>query len=274
MKIAATTVGTQGPETPAENQQRLEAAKQALIAAKELGADVLVLPGGFFTCDDSQSRQRIANSLINEAERLSIAVVFGVDEENKDSTQHRSKTKVKVQKQATVWWPDPMYGYAWGPTEEMIHYGRQRSTDSDNQWLVDNRRCKEVRLLMIGDEALGVLICGEIFNQRIRDALRECKSRSNVVADLGHRGAGFRVHHGMKGLGEGEHGIASMCSLHVQGPDAKFRYYIPHKGYMSTECSNKVLEGTPRIKIKILDFSLQNPAACSNLTTSLAVPPP
>ena len=76
MKIAATTVGTQGPETPAENQQRLEAAEKAILKSRELGSDVLVLPGGFFKTYDFQSGCRIANSLINEAERLGIAIIF------------------------------------------------------------------------------------------------------------------------------------------------------------------------------------------------------
>lgn len=256
MKIAATTVGSQGPETPTQNQQRLEAAKQALIKSKDLGADVLVLPGGFFTCDDSQSGRRIANSLINEAERLGIAITFGVDVGNIESNQlgARAKSKSKIPKQTTEWWPDPMYGYAWSPTEKVTHCWRQRSTNNDNQWCVDDKRCKEVRLLIIGDEALGVLMCGEIFNQRIRDALRNHEPRPKVVADLGHIGDKFRVHWGMKGLGEGEQGIASMCSLHVQSPKAKIRYYIPKRGYISTECSDRIVDGPPRIKIKLLEF--------------------
>lgn len=264
MKIAATTVGTKGPETPAQNQQRLEAAKQALIKSKDLGADVLVLPGGFFNTYDSQSGRRIANSLINEAERLGIAITFGVDVDNIESKRRgeNAKSKSKITKQTTEWWPDHMYGYAWSPTEEMIHYWRQRSTNSDNQRYVDDKRCEEVRLLMIDDEALGVLMCGEIFNERIREALRKHKPRPKVVADLGHEGRWYRVHHGMEALAGDEQGIASMCSLHVQGQNAKKRYCTPSRGYMSTNVSDRIVYGPPRIEIKLLDFSLQNPAAC------------
>ena len=142
-----------------------------------------------------------------------------------------------------------MYGYAWSPTEEMIHYWRQRSTNSDNQWLVDDKRCKEVRLLMIGDETLGVLICGEIFNERIRDALRKHKPRPEVTADIGHRGAGFRISKGMKKLG-----LASMCSLHVQRKGASKPRFIPGVGYESDSGWDEVVEGPPRIEIKLWEF--------------------
>jgi len=253
MKIAATTVGTQGPETPAQNQQRLEAAKHALIKAKAIEADVLVLPGGFFTSGDSQSREHIANSLISEAKRSDMAVVFGVDEIGPGSSQVGAKGKWR--KQTTGWWPEtPMYGYAWSPTEKATHCWRQRSTNRTDQWLVDDKRCKEVRLLMIGDEALGVLMCGEIFNERIRDALRKHEPRPKVVADLGHEGRWYRVHHGMEALAEGEQGIASMCSLHVQGQNAKKRYCTPSRGYMSTNVSDRIVYGPPRIEIKLWEF--------------------
>lgn len=252
MKIAATTVGTRGPETPAQNQRRLEAAKQALIAAEELVADVLVLPGGFFKTYDSHSRQDIANALKNEAKKVGIAVVFGVDEESIGPGNFGKKGK--KQQGTTGWWPDPMYGYAWSPNEKVNHCWRQRSTSSTDQWLVEDKMCKEVRLLMIDNEALGVLICGEIFNQRIRDALRKHEPRPKVIADLGHIGAKFRVHWGMEALGEGEHGLASMCSLHVQDQNAKKRYYITGQGYMSTNHSDKKIVGPPRIEIKLLKF--------------------
>jgi len=260
MKIAATTVGTQGPESPTQNTQRLEAAKQVLIAANELGADVLVLPGGYFTSDDYQSRQRIANSLANEAKRLGIAVVFGVDEESTGPSN--SGVKGKKQQSSTGLSLYPMYAYVWSPTDNKKHWWQQRSIVAVKRQKPLINAYAEVRLVKIGAETLAVLLCGEIFNQHIRDALRNCKSRPNVVADLGHRGAGFKIFLGMEPLGEGEQGIASMCSIHVQGRNAKKRYCTPSMGYMSTNCSDRIVKGPPRIEIKLLDFSLQNPAAC------------
>ena len=254
MKIAATTVGTRGPETPAQNQQRLEAARHALRAAKELGSDVLVLPGGYFVTYDHRSGDDMAKSLINEAKKLGLAVLFGADEHNTKPVQLGAKIKAKLQKQTAEWWPDPMYGYAWSPTENKIHCCRQRSISSKDQWSVPTNVCEQVRTFMIGAESLGVLICGEIFNQRIRDALKNHEPKPIVVADLGHIGAGFKIHWGMKALCEGNKGIATMCSLHVQGQNAMKRYCIPGKGYMSTRNSDITVMGPPRIEIKMLEF--------------------
>ena len=251
MKIAATTVGTQCPEDSVYNSPRMQAAKQALEKSKKRAAHVLVLPGGYFTADDYQSGQRIANSLVSEAKRLGIAVVFGVDEYNADSVEARlrTKTKAKVQKQTAEWWPDPMYGYAWSPTDNEIHCWRQRSTNSTDQLYVDDKRCKEVRLLMVNNDALSVLICGEIFNESIRNAIRNCEPRPKVVADLGHKGRGYRVSQGMKKLG-----LASMCSLHVQSRNAAKPVFRPEVGYKSVRGWDEVAEGPPRIEIKLLDF--------------------
>ena len=272
MKVVATTVGSKGPESQVHNQERLDAAKQALIKAKQMLADVLVLPGGFFTSNDYQSRKHIANSLINESKKSDIAVVFGVDEKSIESSN--VGVKGKKQQRSTGLSLYPMYAYAWSPTDNKKHWWQQRSIVAVKRQKPLINAYDEVRLVKIGTETLAVLLCGEIFNQHIRDALRNCKSRPNIVADLGHIGAGFEIHLGMEPLGEGKQGIASMCSLHVQGQNAKKRYCTPSRGYMSTNISDRIVNGPPRIEIKLLDFSLQNPAACIHLTTSLTVPPP
>ena len=252
MKIAATTVGTKGPETPAQNQQRLEAARQALMAAKELDADVLVLPGGYFKTYDHRSRDDIAKSLMNEAMKLGLAVVFGIDV---DSTEpSNSGTKGKKQQSSTQWSLFPMYVYAWSPTDNKELCWQQRSIFAIKRQEPLINAYDEFRPVKIGAETLAVLSCGEIFNEHIRDALRNHKPKPKVVADSGHKGRGFRVHDGMEPLAEGEQGIASMCSLHVQGHNAKKRYCIPGKGYDSTDCTDKTVNGPPRIEIKLLEF--------------------
>ena len=252
MKIAATTVGTQGPETPAQNQQRLIAAKQALIAAKELDADVLVLPGGFFVTYDHRSSDDTAKSLINEARKLGLAIVFGIDV---DSTEpSNSGTKGKKQQSRTQSSLFPMYVYSWSPTDNKELCWQQRSIFAIGRQEPLINAYDEFRPVKIGAETLAVLLCGEIFNQHIRDALRNHEPKPKVVADIGHRGAGFKIHWGMAALGEGEKGLASICSLHVQGRNAMKRYYIPGKGYMSTRNSDITVMGPPRIQIKMLEF--------------------
>lgn len=252
MKVVATTVGSKGPESQVHNQERLDAAKQALIEAKAMGTDVLVLPGGFFTSNDSQSRKHIANSLINAAKKAEIAVVFGVDEESTETSN--VGVKEKRHKGNTGWSLFPMYAYASSPNDSKVHCWQQRSIFAVNRRSVLINAYKEVRLLKIGMETLGVLLCGEIFNQHIQDALKNHEPRPKVIADLVHVGAKFKVHLGMKGLGEGERGLASMCSLHVQSQNDKKRYYVPREGYLSTNEWDRIVDGPPRIEMKLLEF--------------------
>jgi hypothetical protein len=242
-------VGHKDPESEGDNKERLEAAKQALIEAKALkaGADIVVLPAGFFTTRDSKSRQHLADSLISKAKELGIAIAFGVDEEVKASSKSWKLGKRRGKKNG--WSPLPLYGYAWSPTDPEKHCWYQRSTNSADQWLVPDEKCKEVRLLNIGGETLAVLMCGELFNQRIRKALRDHSPPPKVTADLVHIGAGFRASQGMKKLG-----LASVCSLHVQRKNAAKPVYFPGKGYVSSRDSDRVIEGPPRIELKLWIF--------------------
>ena len=99
MRVAVTTVGSKGPEDESKNEGRLNAGKMAMAKAKSLGADILVLPGGFVVGNNFKSRQQIADVLIEEARSLELAVVFGVDDHS---------------------WPQA-YGYAWSPVDKMAY---------------------------------------------------------------------------------------------------------------------------------------------------------
>ncbi len=243
MKVAITTVGCKGPEDESKNEGRLKAGKLAIAKAKSLGADILVLPGGFVVGNDSRSRQRISDALIDEARSLELAVVFGVDDHS---------------------WPQA-YGYAWSPVDKMAYSWEQRSstrhwnkrseqpiTLTDNQWEAKLKSYDDVRLLTTEGGVVGVLLCGELFNERIRDAL--IKRRPKIVVDLIHRGHGFRSTGAMKRLCH--YGITSACSAHVQKVGAMKRCYIPGKGNdgnASTIGLDDRIEGPPRIELKLFE---------------------
>lgn len=245
MKVVTTTVGTKAPQGEHANQQRLRAAENAAVkAANNLRADALLLPSGFFTARASDIRADIANSLLGIAKRLGIAIVFGVDQEVKDlSTQWEYYIGGNGL---------PFYGYAWSPSEDVIHCWRQRSTSSHDQWGVPDERCRQPRLVRIGDETLAILMCGEIFNQRIRDALANHATQPKVVGDLAHTARGFRVWQGMKKLAE--LGLACVCSVHAQCEHAVKHCYVPERGRMSSRtCDDYVFEPA-RIQLKLWTF--------------------
>jgi len=244
MKLATTTVSYEGYAHEAWNVKRLSVAEHAVEKARELGAQVLVLPGGFFTTRTSEARDSIAASLINVAKGQNIAVIFGVDQDTKHLNDYTPAIR-----SGTL----PFYVYVWSPTDEgPPHPWNQRSTNSENQRHVPEEHCRDVRFLRVGDDTIAVLICGEIFNKRIRRALADYHPRPKVVVDVAHQGYRFRVERGMEKLAE--EGLSSVCSVHVQCEFAKKRCYIAGKRHASTGTYDAWLFGPPRIELKLFTF--------------------
>jgi hypothetical protein len=228
MKLAMTTVGSKGPAHEIENKERLSAGIVALSKAKSLGSDVLVLPGGFLLAQSSVMRRDLADHLIEKAKSLNMAVIFGIDD--------TSDTEA--------------YGYAWSPNES--HCWDQRSTTRNDQWDVPQWRCDELRILKLYEGAIGVLICGELFNERIRSTfLREPKPKA--IVNLIHMGHGFRSMDAMKKYCE--NGIAVACSAHVKTKNGLKRFCVPGRGFESIRKNNDVVEGPIRIEIALFEIS-------------------
>jgi hypothetical protein len=235
MKVAVTTVGSKGPEDAIKNEGRLKAGKQAIEEAKSLQAEVLVLPGGFLVSNDSISRSQLANSLIHEAECLDIAIAFGVDVHEKDNNDKYNN-----------------YGYAWSPAtpKQKPDGWKQRSGNRREKILPESY--EEARLLQVGNASVGILVCGEIFNKDI--IATSIKNKPKIVVDLVHGGKGFEVHGAMRKLYR--NGIASVCSLHALCKNPVKRCYIPGNGKdgnVSTRDFDRVIEGPPRIELKLFE---------------------
>ena len=245
MKLITSTVTYKGFEKAHWNKKRLKIAELALEKTIKLGACVLVLPAGFFTTHTSRARKNITLSLINIARRLNVAIVFGVDQVPKN---HSKNWKREIKGKGLPW-----YGYAWSPTENIKYCWSQRSFTSTNQWWSPEKRCSEVRLFRIGNEVLAVLMCGEIFNERIRNALAKHHPKPKVVIDIAHYSQGFRVHAGMKVLAK-KYRLASVCSVHTQCHSAQKYCYLPQKGSVSSRNVDGCVSGPPRIELKLWSF--------------------
>ena len=233
MKVAVTMVGSKAPpEGETQNGNRINACNQAVDIAKSKDADIVILPCGFLNRENPKSsRQEIADALIDGAKKRNIAIIFGVDD--------------KIDGQA--------YGYAWTPVENMTHCWKQRSSNRRDQWDISQQLCDEVHLLRLDCGAVGMLLCGELFNERIKDAL--VNKQPKIIVDLVHGGSGFRSKRAMEKLCHG--GIASACSAHVQSKRSMKHCYIPGEGNdgdVSTRDFDSIIEGPPRIELKIFEI--------------------
>ena len=244
MKVVATTVGRKGPDDESWNDRRLEASEQAVAQAAKLGADVIVLPGGFLFTRKTESRNDMATALISMAKKSDIAVIFGVDQKMKNP---RTDDEILCTGHLL-----PYYGYAWSPSENILHLWQQRSSTSDNQWYASDGCCNEERLLGIGNDTVAVLMCGEIFNQRIRHGLANYQPRPKVAVDVAHVGSGFRVFQGMKVLAA--FGLPSVCSVHAQCKYAVKHCYVPPGKRLSSRIWDDYIYGPPRIELKLWTF--------------------
>lgn len=244
MKLVATVVCRKGPDDERQNHQRLNAAERALEKAAKLGADLLALPTGFFTARSLRAQDAMAYTLISKAKQLGIAIVFGIDRETKNP---KTDWEILSKGQLLLY-----YGYAWSPIDNLTYCWQQRSSTSGNQKLVLDEYCKKVRLLRVSDDYIGILLCGEIFNQRVRNTLANHSPRPKVVVDLAHIAGGLRVWRGMKILAE--KGLASICSVHAQREYAVKHCYVPERGRLSTRIPDAYVSGPPRIELKLWAF--------------------
>lgn len=244
MIIAATTVCRKGSEDERQNQERLSAAEQALEKAVELGGDLLALPAGFFSARSLHTQEAMAHSLISKAKQLGIAIAFGIDRQVKNP---QTDWEILITGRLL-----PYYGYAWSPSDNLTYCWQQRSSTSSNQKLVSDGHCKKVRLLKVGDDHIGILLCGEIFNQRIRDSLVKHSPRPKVVVDLAHIAGGLRIGRSMKILAE--KGLAAICCVHAQCEYAMKHCYTPESGRISARIPDAYVSGLPRIELKLWTF--------------------
>jgi hypothetical protein len=154
------------------------------------------------------------------------------------------------------------YGYAWSPLDNMTYCWEQRSLNrhwneqpislTDNQWDEKLKSYDDARLLNLESGVVGVLLCGELFNERIRNALM--KKSPKIVVDLVHKGHGFRSSSAMKKLCRD--GIASALSAHVQKHNAMKRCYIPGEGCgnVSRPFIKDIINGPPRIELDLFEI--------------------
>ena len=93
MKILVTTVGTIGPQDEKENKQRLETAQSTIEKAVNMGADIIALPGGYYSVSKKDDRIKISERMIQIAKQHNIGIVFGIDQETKNTDDDEQRLR-------------------------------------------------------------------------------------------------------------------------------------------------------------------------------------
>jgi len=227
MKIATCTVSLDGFGDPSGAGERIRLFSEVLNEARRLHVDLLCLPGGYLRAKTFSEKDKFSHVIHNEAKKYKIAIAMGID----------------VPKSFAI---------CWSPNEDILYSWQQRSSTRIDQWNCPAVVCAETRTLPVLNGRVEVLICGEIFNERIRNNILSRKYDLTAVVGLGHKSYRFRVWAGMKKLAEG--GLTVMCSVHANRRFAQKYCYTP-QGSLSTPVPDITFPGPPRLELKLWSLS-------------------
>lgn len=188
MQIVTTTVEQTTFRRPAANAARLDAAR-ALIDELAGQPALLALPAGYLRVADGADEAgalELARPLVAAARRAGIGLVVGVDACGGGWAARRDVASL-VERGAL-----PMWAVGWAPGQRTAVAWRQRSMVS-----ADARRCaaetvEAARTLTVHGCAVEVVISGEGFNERVRDAIAARAASLTAVVLVAHTAAGAR----------------------------------------------------------------------------------
>jgi len=246
MKLATCTVSYEGYHCVKGTEKRLEFLQKAIMELKKQSIGLACFPGGYLSVKSRNHLCRLANIVDEISKDSGISIGVGIDRLGKDIDNYWDEA---IRKEGF-----PFFAVCSDTQSDSPHIWNQRSTTSKNQHFVSDDSCSKPRSLNTLGGRIEILICGEIFNERIRKSIVNRKIRA--VVDLGHESRGFRVHAAMKVLAN--RGIASFCSVHTKRQNAQKFCYIPnHNDWLckSTRCYDTIIGKEPRLEIKFWNLN-------------------
>ena len=241
-KVATCTVSLNGYADPIGATQRMLLLSEAVFELSKNEIQLFCLPGGYFNASSNAHLDVLQRQIKDLATNSGIDLFVGLDMKLKNH-----EPDIEDIKRGLL----PAFSF-FVSRDGKVSLWRQRTTNSTNQHFVSDNVCQEERLLRATPRVEG-LICGEIFNQRIRSGLIDRKT--SIVIDQAHKAFRFRVFGPMKQLAM--NGISSLCSVHADVREAVKHCYVPGRpGWvsMSSHKTDKNIGKQPRLEIKYWRF--------------------
>src|ERR1019366_9099072 len=154
-----------------KEDQRDRVFPQALKEASRKGVELLALPGGYFRISSASKMQGKASVIASLAKKNKVAVAVGVDVSPKKTSGKGKSIKggmsvaERIRRQALR-----SFVICWS-SESGTKYWRQRSITGKDQAYAPDEACERIQEIRVTDRRVEILSCGEIFNQRIKDAI-------------------------------------------------------------------------------------------------------
>lgn len=208
MRLLQTLVSSAGFRELTTNVRRTELFREVLHRANAEAADVVVLPGGYWTVRHFEDVEPLAMRLASEAATNGIALIAGIDVQS----AHGKKAKGAAHPVL------PFFGFVGRVGTPVPRVWRQTSDNNENaQEILDDEVPGAHRVVPLGTQSVGVLICGELFSWRARQLMADLSP--TLVVDLGHVGMGTGVTRSMERIAvDGRSAVAH--SQHVK-PDSQ-----------------------------------------------------
>ena len=241
-KIATCTVTRDGYGDLEGTHQRMHFLTEATSELSKMGIDLFVLPGGYLFSSGGADIKRLQTEVVELASNTGVDLIVGIDETRKDTSP--GPEIIKRGKLGAL--------AIFATHNGQVAKWRQRTNTSKNQYLVSDDICRQEWLIRTKPR-IENLICGEIFNKRIREGLTGRKAV--IVIDQGHTAAKFRVFEPMKILAS--KGISCLCSVHADVQRAVKHCYVPNCSGWKKKSSREIdltVGEKPRLEIKVWKF--------------------
>lgn len=217
MRVGVVCVGADGGGSSAGNRARLAVLAELVGQARAAGVDLLVLPAGFLTVGREDQVVTVLRPMGPRLDAMGVSVLLGVDVDAPGGPDSRLSDELAIEGAL------PWFAVAWTPAG-VVGPWRQRSTTAAHARL-GVPGTTDVRAVEVGGRAVGVLLCGEVFNAAIRD--RVASHGAEVAVVIGHAGAGPHLHAGLAaltraGAGAVEHAFGCYQLDNAPGRQAHF----------------------------------------------------
>jgi hypothetical protein len=163
------------------NKNRLDILDELFEICTKQSAKLLCLPGGYFSNLQSYNAiKEFSRGVIKKARKYNVAITFGIDLISTSTINSKNKDRTFR----------PLYHVVcWSPDKpRTMNIWKQRSSTPKNAKDVSSRAVNEDRTFKVNGKRIGVIACGEIYNDRI---IRQTTQNNPVDALIVHsHGAG------------------------------------------------------------------------------------
>jgi hypothetical protein len=243
--VATCTVTLDGYADPKGTARRMTLLSDAAFKLSKSGVKLFSLPGGYLFAPSGTDLHKLEKQVKDLAINAGIDLLVGIDVGVKDT--HPDTEFIKRGRLPAL--------AVFASRDGRVARWRQRTITSTDQHLVSDAVCHEERLLRVAPRVES-LICGEIFNERIRAGL--VTRKTTLVIDQAHTAAGFRVFAAMKLLAG--NGVSSLCSVHADVGEAVKQCYVPRgqSGWerKSSRAIDLFVGKQPWLEIKVWEFDV------------------